>query len=99
MFGEPSEFFLSYARYRVEAGGQVAGITFYTGKIDPAGTVLALSLVDREFAQPGTEVELVYGSHPGHGNDPRADFGYRRLRATIQLSPYSDFARERYRRD
>ncbi len=99
VFGDDPDFFLSYARYRVEAAGELAGITFYTGNIDPAGTILALSLVDRGFAQPGTEVEVIYGNHPGSGNDPNADFGYQRLRATVQPSPYSEFARENYRRN
>jgi vanillate/3-O-methylgallate O-demethylase len=99
VFGPDAGFFLSYARYRIESAGEVAGMTFYTGNIDPAGTILALALVDREHAAPGTEVELVYGSHPGPGNDPASDFGFERLRAIVQPSPYNEFARDQYRRD
>jgi vanillate/3-O-methylgallate O-demethylase len=98
VFGDDLDFFLSYARYRVEAGGRPAGMTFYTGNMATAGTILALSLIDQEFAEPGTEVELVYGSHPGPGNDPHGEFGFERLRATVQVSPYSEFAREGYRK-
>ncbi len=97
--GDDPQFFLSYARYRIEAAGRLVGMTFYTGYIDPAGTILALSLVDSDVAAPGTEVELVFGSHPGPGSDPDGDFGYQRLRATIQPSPYGEFARDSYRRN
>ncbi|HVW18489.1 MAG TPA: hypothetical protein VHB30_09585 [Solirubrobacteraceae bacterium] len=98
-FGDDLGYFLSYGRYRIEAGGELAGITFYTGHIDRLGTILALSLVDEEHARPGTEVELVYGEHPGLGTAPDADLGFARLRATVQPSPYNEYARTRYRED
>ena len=99
VFGNDLGFFLSYARYRIEADSKPVGMTFYTGHIAPAGKILALSLVAREHAAPGTEVTLVYGEHPGPGNDPGGDFGFRRLRATVQPAPYNEFARTQYRRN
>lgn len=94
------EFWNSYARYRVEdVDGVWVGMTFYTARVARHGTVLALSLVDNALAEPGSEVTLVYGEHPGPGNDPNRDFGFRRLRATVQPSPYDAFARSEYRRN
>jgi vanillate/3-O-methylgallate O-demethylase len=61
--------------------------------------VLALALVDKALATPGSEVTLVFGEHPGPGNDPNGDFGFQRLHATVQPSPYDEFARTEYRRD
>ncbi|MDN3312111.1 aminomethyl transferase family protein [Microbacterium oryzae] len=87
----------TYSRFRIERNGALAGMTFWTSNIAPVGTVLALSLVDHAAAEPGTEVELVWGQHPGHGTDGDADLALPRLRATVRPSPYDDFARTGYR--
>ena len=42
----------------------------------------------------GTEVEVVWGEHPGSG---AVDPAFERIRATVQLSPYNEFARTSYR--
>jgi vanillate/3-O-methylgallate O-demethylase len=99
VFGPDLDYLLTYGRHRIEAAGELVGMSFYTAHIDRLGTVLALSLVDSASAEPGTRVELVYGSHPGAGTDPDADLGFPRLRATVQPSPYNAFARTEYRRD
>jgi vanillate/3-O-methylgallate O-demethylase len=99
VFGSDHDFILSYARYRVEAGSVLAGMTFYTGFIDPAGTILSLALVNNRYAQPGTEVTVTWGEHPGHGTDPNADLGFPKLRATVQVAPYSEVARTTYRQE
>jgi vanillate/3-O-methylgallate O-demethylase len=96
-FGADHDFILSYARHRVEAGSDLAGMTFYTAFIDPAKTILSLALVDNKFATPGTEVTVTWGEHPGAGTDPNADLGFPKLRATVQPSPYSEVARTTYR--
>jgi vanillate/3-O-methylgallate O-demethylase len=97
VFGADHDFILSYARYRVEAGATLVGMTFYTAYIDPAGTILALALVDKAHAAPGTAVNVSWGEHPGPGTDPSADLGFPKLRATVQVSPYSETARTTYR--
>jgi vanillate/3-O-methylgallate O-demethylase len=61
--------------------------------------VLALSLIDNEHAAPGTQVELAWGEHPGGDVDPEADFGFTRIRTTVQPSPYNEYARTKYRAD
>jgi vanillate/3-O-methylgallate O-demethylase len=99
VFGADHDFILSYARYRVEAGSALAGMTFYTAFIDPAKTILSLALVDNRYAQPGTEVTVTWGEHPGHGTAPNADLGFPKLRATVQVSPYSEVARTTYRQN
>lgn len=97
VFGADHDFILSYARYRVEAGRALAGMTFYTAFIDPAKTILSLALVDNRYSQPGTEVTVTWGEHPGHGTGPNADLGFPKLKATVQVSPYSEVARTTYR--
>jgi vanillate/3-O-methylgallate O-demethylase len=99
VFGDDLGFFLSYARYRIEANGKPVGATFYTANIAHVGTILALSLIENDSAVPGTEVSVVFGEHPGPGNDPDGDFDFKRLRATVQPSPYNEFARTQYRKN
>ncbi|MDE1146453.1 MAG: hypothetical protein PW843_07500 [Azospirillaceae bacterium] len=99
VFGEDPGYILDYCRYRVEAGGNLAGLTFYNGFINPLDTVACLALVDKQYAQPGTEVTLLWGEHPGSGTAPDADLGLPRLKAIVQPAPYNDHARTQYRRD
>jgi vanillate/3-O-methylgallate O-demethylase len=99
VFGEDVGYLLSYGRYRIEADRELVGVTFYTTHVDRLGSVLALSLVDSPHAVPGTQVEVIYGDHPGAGTDPEADLGLPRVRATVQPTPYNEFARIHYRAD
>ena len=96
-FGASPEFLLSYGRYRVEAGSELVGMTYYTGFIDRVGTILSLALVDSPVAKPGTEVTLVWGEHPGPGTDPDADLDHVRFTATVRPAPYNEYARTQYR--
>ncbi len=95
--GDPG-FQLTYARHRVEAGSVLAGLTYQTATIDPAGTILSLALIDKQFAEPGTEVTVVWGEHPGPGTPADADLGFPRIRATVAAAPFDEHARTRYRR-
>ncbi len=96
-FGQDPKFMLSYARYRIEAGATLVGMTFYTGFIGPVGTILSLALIDKQHAEPGTQVWLVWGEHPGSGTPADADLGFARIRATVQPAPYNEHARKMYR--
>ena len=60
-------------------------------------TLLGVALVDRKYAEPGTEVELVWGEHQGPGHHP-IDPSLPRIRATVAPAPFDDFAREQYRK-
>jgi vanillate/3-O-methylgallate O-demethylase len=94
-------YYLTYARHRIErasAPGPLVGLTHQTATLDPAGTILALSLVNKEDAAPGTEVTVTWGEHPGAGTDPEADLGFPRIRATVAPAPYDAYAATQYRR-
>ncbi|MDX2376332.1 aminomethyl transferase family protein [Microbacterium sp. LRZ72] len=99
MFGSAQTYGNNYGRHRVEANGALVGLTFQTARIAPLGTVLALALVRSDQSTPGTEVEIVWGNHPGHGTAPDADLGFARIRATVRPAPYNEYARTAYRRD
>jgi vanillate/3-O-methylgallate O-demethylase len=97
--GDPDAYLNDYGRHRIEADGALVGTTFQSARIAPLGDVLALSLVDAAHAAPGTQVDVVWGRHPGHGTAPDAALGFPRIRATVQPAPYNDFARTSYRKD
>ncbi|WP_405566820.1 aminomethyl transferase family protein [Streptomyces phaeochromogenes] len=97
--GQDPGFHLTYARHRVENATGLVGVTMQTASIDPVGTVLSLALIDTEHAEPGTEVEVVWGEHPGSGTDPGADLGFPRVRATVRPAPFNQHARTLYRRN
>lgn len=88
---------LSMGRHRVEASGELIGTLYHTASIDPEGAVLALAVIDRRHAAPGTGVTVTWGEHPGHGTAPDADLGFPRIRATVAPAPYNEHARTRYR--
>jgi len=99
VFGADHGFILSYTRDRVEAGAQLVGTSQYATFVDPAGTVHSLALIDNAHAEPGTEVTLIWGQHPGPdgGNAPEPVF--ERIRATVAPAPYNEVARTSYRAD
>jgi len=97
VLGEEPGFVHHYWRNRVETAAGMLGVTFQTGWLDSEKTVLALTLVDKSIAEPGTEVEVVWGQHPGAGTAPDADLGLPRMRATVQPCPYNEVSRTLYR--
>jgi glycine cleavage system aminomethyltransferase T len=97
--GDDLGYYLTYSRHRVEAAdGALVGLTHQTASIDTAGTILSLTLIDKAYAEPGTEVEVIWGEHPGPGTAPDADLGFDRIRATVAPAPFGDHARKAYRR-
>ncbi len=98
VLGADPGFHLTYARHRVEIGDEQVGITHQTATIDSTGTVLSLTLLDKRFADAGTEVSVVWGEHPGAGTAPDAALGFPRIRATVAPAPFDEHARTRYRR-
>lgn len=97
VLGQDPGFVLTYSRHRIEHQGRLVGVTMQTASIDPVGTVLGLSLVESPYATPGTQVEVVWGQHPGGGTAPEADLGFPRIRATVQAAPFNQHARTLYR--
>jgi vanillate/3-O-methylgallate O-demethylase len=99
VLGADAGYYLTYARNRVEASGELTGFTYQTATLDPAGTILSLSLIDTRHAAPGTEVTVVWGDHPGAGAgaDPDADPGFPSIRAIVAPAPYDAHARTAYR--
>ena len=99
VLGDDPGFVHHYWRNRVETKDGLKGVTFQTGWLDSEQTVLALTLLDKSIAAPGTEVEVVWGQHPDKGTGPGGDVELPRMRATVQPCPYNEVARTLYRQD
>jgi vanillate/3-O-methylgallate O-demethylase len=98
--GRDHGYYLTYARHRVElanGNGDLIGLTHQTATLDTAGTILALTLINKEHAAPGTQVTVTWGEHPGAGTDPDADLGFPKVRATVAPAPYDAYAATQYR--
>jgi vanillate/3-O-methylgallate O-demethylase len=104
--GTPAKFLeFPKARYglyqndRVEKNGKLVGISHDVGYITNEQAFISLASVDLEHAEPGTEVELVWGESPV-SMKPAVEWHRQvTVRATVQPAPYSSFARENYRKN
>jgi glycine cleavage system aminomethyltransferase T len=99
VLGADPGFVLDMARYRVEAGSALVGMAYMAASLDPLGVILSLAVIDKRFAERGTEVSIVWGEHPGPRTAPDADLGLPRIRATVHPAPFDQHARTQYRRD
>ena len=101
VLGAGHGYYLTYARHRVELAngdGSLIGLTHQTTTLDTAGTILALTLINKDQATPGTQVTVTWGEHPGAGTSPEADLGFPKIRATVAPAPYDAYAATQYRR-
>ncbi len=95
--GDPG-FQLTYARHRVEAGSALAGLTYQTATIEPAGTILSLTLIDKQFAEPGHRGDRGVGRAPRAGHACRRRPGLPADPRHSGTAPFGEHARTRYRR-
>jgi vanillate/3-O-methylgallate O-demethylase len=78
---------------RIEADGELVGVTYFTNNVDRIGMLLALALVDTAHSEVGTELELIWGYDPGPTSTDDATGGFKTLRAKVAPSPYNEYAR------
>ena len=97
VFGSEREYFNSYSRDRVESDGELVGISEYSSYFEYAGRIFSIARVDPEVAKPGSQVNVVWGEHPGPGADAAVLDSFPRIRAEVQPAPIDEFARTTYR--
>lgn len=95
----PSAVYAMHPYDTVLAAGETAGISTWIGYSSNARKMLTLAVVDREFAEPGTEVTLLWGEPEGGTAKPAVERHKQvEFKATVAPVPYSDVARETYRK-
>lgn len=95
VFGADRDLILSYTKDRVEKDGELVGISEYAASSAAEGTVHSIARVDTAHAEPGTELVLRWGFHPGPA-DPGFD-EFESIRVVVAPSPYNEYARQAYR--
>ncbi|HWM15417.1 MAG TPA: aminomethyl transferase family protein [Microbacterium sp.] len=103
--GIPAKYIdLPKARYgqhqvdRVLIDGKDVGISHDVGYITNEHAFVSLASIANEYAEPGTEVEVIWGEEPNSHKPAVEQHRQVSIRATVQPAPYSAFAREAYRK-
>lgn len=81
----------------VYSGDQVVGVSTDVGHLVNDGVFVSLATIDAEFAENGTEVEVLWGEDPVTQKPQVEDHQQVRVRATVAPAPYDDYARSTYR--
>lgn len=84
---------------RVEHDGTLVGISHDAGYLTNEQAFVSLASIDADLAEPGTEVELIWGESPNSTKPAVEPHRQVSIRATVQPAPYSRFARESYRKN
>ena len=83
---------------KVLSGGKTVGISTYTGYNYNERAMLSLAMVENAFAEPGTQVMVVWGEENGGSTKPTVEpHTQAQIRATVQPAPISEVARVAYR--
>jgi vanillate/3-O-methylgallate O-demethylase len=83
---------------RVRAGGVDVGISHDVGYLANEQAFVSLASVEEAYAEPGTEVVVVWGESPNSTKPAVEEHRQVEIRARVEPAPYSSFAREQYRR-
>ncbi len=84
---------------RVVIDGADVGISHDAGYLTNEHAFVSLASIDAAHAEPGTEVEVIWGEQPVSHKPAVEVHRQVAIRATVQPAPYSAFARENYRKD
>ncbi|GBD17118.1 Aminomethyltransferase [bacterium HR26] len=75
--------------------GEVIGISTFCGYSSNEGKMLSLAMLEEAYAEPGTEVTLVWGEEGGGSRKPSVERHVQvEIRATVGPVPYSEAARQ-----
>jgi len=94
----PSAVYCMHPFDRVTVDGETAGLSTWIGYSANEGKMLTLAVLEPEYAEPGTEVTLVWGEENGGSSKPTVEPHVQtELRATISPVPYTEVVRRSYR--
>ena len=91
------------ARYATHHGdkvlkdGRQIGISLDCGYLANERVMVSLATLENEFAEPGTEVTVVWGEKPASAKPAVEEHVQVEIRATVAPVPFESFARENYR--
>ncbi|MEJ2760474.1 MAG: aminomethyl transferase family protein [Gammaproteobacteria bacterium] len=96
----PSAVYSTLPYDKVTHDGKTIGVSTWIGYSANEGSMLTLAMIDAEYAEPGTEVTLVWGEEDGGTSKPTVERHVQtEFRAIVSPVPYSEVARKEYRKD
>jgi vanillate/3-O-methylgallate O-demethylase len=96
----PSAVYAMHPYDAVTVDGRTVGISTWIGYSSNERKMLTLAVINKEHATPGTEVTLLWGEEGGGTSKPLVEPHEQfEIRAVVSPVPYSEVAREQYRKD
>jgi syringate O-demethylase len=93
----PSAVYAMHPFDRVEKDGELVGLSTWIGYTANEGKMLTLAMVEEGVAEPGTEVELVWGEPDGGTSKPTVEKHKQvKIKGVVAPVPYSEVARTQY---
>jgi len=93
----PSAVYSSHPYDRVMVDGRTVGVSTWIGYSSNEGKMLTLAMLDADYAEPGTEVTLLWGEENGGTAKPTVEPHMQvPIRAIVSPVPYSEVARHSY---
>ncbi|UZK65075.1 syringate O-demethylase [Sphingomonas sp. M1-B02] len=93
----PSAVYSMHPYDCVLVDGQTVGLSTWIGYSWNEGRMLTLAMVEEKFAEPGTEVTLLWGEPDGGTRKPTVERHVQtEIKAVVSPVPYSEVARDAY---
>ena len=93
----PSAVYSMHPMDRVMAGGKTAGISTWIGYSSNERRMLTIAVLEPQYAEPGTEVTLIWGEENGGTRKPTVErHRQMEIRAIVSPVPYAETARKSY---
>jgi len=93
----PSAVYAMQPFDRVIVDGKTVGISTWIGYSANEGKMLTLAVLDADYAEPGTEVVLVWGEQDGGSAKPTVERHMQtHMRAIVSPAPYVEAVRKAY---
>jgi hypothetical protein len=93
----PKARYATHHEDTVLVGGDQVGISLDCGYLANERAMVSIATVENAYAEPGTEVTVVWGEHPVSRKPAVEDHVQVEIRATVAPVPFVAFARESYR--
>jgi glycine cleavage system aminomethyltransferase T len=93
----PSAVYSMHPMDRVTAGGSAAGVSTWIGYSSNERRMLTIAVLEPQYAEPGTEVTLLWGEENGGTRKPTVErHRQMEIRAIVSPVPYAETARKLY---
>jgi glycine cleavage system aminomethyltransferase T len=94
----PLSNYSTWPNDKVLKDGKMVGVSTFSGYSANEHSMLSLAMLDKQYAEPGTEVVLVWGEEGGGSAKPVVERHVQaEIRATVGPAPYAEVVRESYR--